>query len=191
MNPVKNFKGLLMLSTLCFLLSTLLLGCGYTTGSLLPASIKTIYIKTFTNRIDITAELDETSRYKTYAPYLEVNISKKIIDRFIYDGNLRVVSQENADLMLTGELIDYDRQPLRYDVDDKVEEYRLSLVVRLLLQDLTKKEIMWEETSFIGDTTYFASATTGSVAKSEETAALSDAIEDLARRVVERVVEMW
>lgn len=191
MNPVKNFKGLLMLSTLCFLLSTLLLGCGYTTGSLLPASIKTIYIKTFTNRIDITAELDETSRYKTYAPYLEVNISKKIIDRFIYDGNLRVVSQENADLMLTGELIDYDRQPLRYDVDDEVEEYRLSLVVRLLLQNLTKKEIMWEETSFIGDTTYFASATTGSVAKREETAALSDAIEDLARRVVERVVEMW
>lgn len=191
MNPVKNFKGLLMLSTLCFLLSTLLLGCGYTTGSLLPASIKTIYIKTFTNRIDITAELDETSRYKTYAPYLEVNISKKIIDRFIYDGNLRVVSQENADLMLTGELIDYNRQPLRYDVDDEVEEYRLSLVVRLLLQNLTKKEIMWEETSFIGDTTYFASATTGSVAKSEETAALSDAIEDLARRVVERVVEMW
>lgn len=180
-------KKLFLFFVLCFLLFTSLSGCGYTTGSLLPANIKTIYVKTFANRIDITAEIDETSRYKTYDPYLEVNISKKIIDRFIYDGNLRVVNQANADLMLTGELIDYNRQPLRYDTSDEVEEYRLSLVVRLVLQDLKKEEIMWEETSFIGDATYF---TTGSLSTTEKTA-LDKAIADLARRVVERVVEMW
>ncbi len=180
-------KKFLLLSALYLLLSTFLLGCGYTTGSLLPPSIKTIYVKTFTNKIDITAEVSETSRYKTYAPLLEVDITKEIIDRFIYDGNLRVVKKENADLMLTGELIDYNRQALRYDTDDEVEERRLSLVVSLVLHDLRKDEIMWKEESFIGDSTYF---TTGSLAKTEDTA-LDEAIEDLARRIVERTIEWW
>ncbi len=211
MNPVRNFvlsrrkpevlrglsdgengisngvKKILLLSTIYCLLSTILLGCCYTTGSLLPSNIKTIYVKTFTNKIDITAEVSEISRYRIYAPFLEVDITKEIIDRFIYDGNLQVVEKENADLILRGELIDYNRQSLRYDVNDEVEEYRLSLVVDLSLYDSRKEENMWEEKGFIGDSTYF---TSGSLAKSEDTA-LNEAIGDLARRIVERTVEGW
>lgn len=190
MNSVRNFKmfsWLFMFFVFCFLLSAAISGCGYTTGSLLPADIKTIHIKTFTNKIDITREVSETSRYRTYAPLLEVNITKEVIDRFIYDGNLKVVDEVNADLMLTGELIDYNRQVLRYDVSDEAEEYRLSLAVSLKLRDRRSDEIMWEEQNFIGDAAYF---TSGSLAKSEDTA-LDEAIADLARRIVERTVEGW
>lgn len=180
-------KKLLLRCTMYYLLCTALVGCGYTTGALLPASIKTIYVKTFVNKIDITAELSETSEYKTYSHLLEVDITKEIIDRFIYDGNLRVVEEGDADLVLRGELIDYSRQPLRYDPDDEVEEYRLVLTTNLTLYNAQKEEIMWEEKGFVGDASYF---TTGSLATSEDTA-LTKAIEDLARRIVERTIEWW
>ena len=46
---------------------------------------------------------------------------------------------------------------------------------------------MWEEKGFIGDATYF---TSGTLAKTEDTA-LDEAVDDLARRIVERTIEWW
>ena len=182
-------RRLLLRCTMCGLLCMILLGCGYTTGALLPASIKSIYVKTFTNQIDITAELSETSEYKIYSRLLEVDITKEIINRFIYDGNLRVVKEENADLVLRGELIDYSRQPLRYDPNDEVEEYRYVLTVNLILYNAQKEEVMWEEEGFIGDSTRFTDLVPGLA--TGEKAALTKAINDLARRIVERTIEWW
>jgi len=158
-------------------------GCGYTTRSLIPSSFKTIYIATFLNNI----KFDEiSSDYRTYYPGLEIKITNALIDRFVYDGNLRVVKEEEADLKLEGELVDYLKQPLRYSESDEIEEYRLSLVVNLVLKDRENK-IVWEEKNFIGDATY---RLTGPLAKSESEA-LNDAIADLARRIVNRTVENW
>jgi hypothetical protein len=53
--------------------------------------------------------------------------------------------------------------------------------------DNTTGEVYWEEPSFAGEATYFL---TGAQAKSE-TAALDEALTDLARRVVERTVQNW
>ena len=47
--------------------------------------------------------------------------------------------------------------------------------------------VMWKEKGFAGETTY---RTSGSLAKSDD-AAVNDAIDDLARRIVERTVEAW
>jgi len=172
----------LWLTTYYLLLTTLLASCGYTTGSLLSPGIKTAAVPIFKNSIS-----PESLSYQ-YHPGLEVDITREVIDRFLFDGNLRVVSPGAADLLLEGELIDYLKEPLRYAADEKdVTEYRLTLVVSLTCRDLKTKEVIWEETNFTGDTTYF---TTGSRAKSESTA-LSDAIEDLARNIVDRTVEGW
>ena len=164
-----------------------LTGCGYTTHSLLPSHIKTIYIKPFENNIDITGEVSDRHLYHSYRPLLEIDLTNEIIDRFIYDGALKVVRHPDADIILAGEVIDYLREPLRYSENDEVEEYRLSLVANMKLRDLRSDELLWEERRFIGDTTYF---TRGSLSKSEDVA-LDDAIKDLARRIVERTVEGW
>jgi hypothetical protein len=47
--------------------------------------------------------------------------------------------------------------------------------------------MLWEEKGFTADSSYF---TRGASAKSED-AAIRDAIADLGRRVVARVVEEW
>ncbi len=162
-------------------------GCGYTTRSLITNNFKTIYVTQFANKIDLTRESDAANKYKLYRPMLEQDITQAVISRFLLDGNLKPVKAGAADLTLRGELMEYRRDPLRYTSTDEVEEYRISLVVNLYLQDNKENKLLWEEQYFTGDTTYF---TMGQAATTEE-AAVSGAITDLARRIVERTIEQW
>jgi hypothetical protein len=162
-------------------------GCGYTTGSLLPAHIKNIYVEDFKNKIPIAQEVSEQNRYKTYRPLLEVDITEAIIDRFLFDGNLRVTSRKEADIILEGALVDFRREPTQYGYDDSVEQYRIAIFVDMKAIDTASGKPMWTENSFAGSDYYY---TSGPEAESEDTA-VTDAISDLARRVVERTIEIW
>lgn len=162
-------------------------GCGYTTRSMISDKFKTIYISPFVNKIDITRETDAADKYRIYRPMLETDITRAVTDRFLFDGNLRPTEKASADLFLKGELVEFRRDPLRYTDSDEVEEYRLNLVINISLWDNRENKIVWEENNFTGDTTYF---TMGATAKSEDVA-IVDAINDLARRIVERTVEQW
>jgi hypothetical protein len=164
-----------------------LAACGYTTRSMIADKFHTIYVAQFANKIDITKETDTAHRYKVNRPALETDITKSVINGYLFDGNLRPVKEESADLVLRGELMEFRRDALRYTNDDEVEEYRLNLLVNISLWDKRENKLVWEENNFTGDTTYF---TKGSSAKAEDTA-INDAIKDLSRRIVERTVEQW
>ena len=164
-----------------------LYGCGYTTRAYV-GPYKSIYTAPFRNKIDISNYRSEGSDYKTYYPLLESTITQAIVNRFIFDGSLKSYKEENADLILKGELISYQRGALKYaDNNEDVDEYRVTLIVNISLYRTSDGELIWQKDGFAGDSSYF---TTGSYAKSEK-AALDDAISDLARRVVEAVVEAW
>ena len=168
-------------------LALVIAGCGYSTRSLLPPAYRTIYVEPFVNRLPITAEATELQRFTTSLPKLEEDITNGVINRFIFDGSLRVTPRKGeADLILTGELVDFHRQPLRLDDSGNVEEYRLNLVAHVALRN-EEGDLLWEEPEFIGDTTYFV---TGSLSKTEVTA-VDALVTDFARRVVERTIENW
>ena len=143
--------------------------------------------KPFVNKVDITAEVTDQSRFKIYRPLLESQTSNAIIAQFQTDGNLRVANPTKADAILTGELMDFRRDALRFDRSNNVEEYRLSVVVNLELRDARRNTVIWTEENFIGDATYFVNGPLATV----EPPALDRAVKDLARRVVERTVEGW
>jgi hypothetical protein len=143
-------------------------GCGYTTRSLIASKYHTVYVPPFTSSIDTTREEDVGNRYKIYRPGLETDITKSIISKFLFDGNVKPGGMETSDLELKGQLIEFRRDPLRYTANDDVEE----------------NKAIWEEKNFTGDTTYFP-------AQKSEDAAIKDALSDLARRIVARVVEEW
>ena len=169
------------------LLLIALTGCGYTTRSMVGDKYRKIYILPFENKIDITKEIDAANRYKVYRPMLETDITQAVINKFLFDRNLKPAKEDSADLVLKGELIEFRREPLRYTGDDQIEEYRLNIVVNLSLWDRNEDKLLWQENGFTGDTTHFV---TGAAAKSEDLA-INDAINDLARRIVERTVEKW
>ena len=171
----------------CLVLLTSLSGCGYSATRLLPSNYRNVYVEPFQNKIRITEEVSERLGFQTNVPGLEEKVTRGVIDRFLFDGNLRVTTKpEEADLILTGALTDFYRQPLRRTDDSTVEEYRLNLVAALSLRD-RHDNLVWEEPGFIGDATYVAS---GSSATSESDAVVA-LTNDFARRVVERVIENW
>jgi hypothetical protein len=183
-NIRKIFLGLVLAAC-----SLQLAACGYSTkAGNMPAGIKTIYVMPFTNKIDITNEVTTLEKYRSYRPLLEVDITKKTIDRFNLDGSLKIGKRDSQDWLLKGELVEYRRDPLKYsDIDDEtVTEYRINLIVNLFLYDRDNK-LLWSEQRFTGQTDYY---TQGAYAKSESTA-IDDAVTDLSRRIVERVVENW
>lgn len=178
---LKKFLPMVLALTLCAA------GCGYTTKSLLPSNYKTIFVNSFGNKIKITAEQSNVRMYRGYRPGLEAEITKAVIDKFLFDGNLRIASEDNANIIMKGELVDFRKEPLRYDANDNIEEFRLVLTVNLELIDAATEKTVWKETNFSGETTY---RTSGPLAISEN-AAVTAGIVDLARRVVERTVEGW
>jgi len=174
-------KFIFIISILFF--SAALTSCGYTTRSALPGRFRTVHVADFTNKIDYTSE----NRQTTYFPLLEVNIRDAVIDRFLFDGNLRIADADEADLILKGDLIKYERVALRYTDDDEVQEYRVQLIVDLVLMDTEMDEPVWEEKGFAGEATYFIE---GPLMTSEQSA-VEEATIDLARRVIERTIENW
>ena len=157
-----------------------------TTKVVLPDNIKTIHIDTFKNSIDITKEVSAKDKYEVYRPNLEVDLRDTIMSRVFLDGNLKVANKDSADEVLEGKIVQYRKDPLRYQ-NEIVQEYRISLVCDIKLINQKDSKVLFEEQNITGDTTYF---TTGALQKTEASA-LNDAMSDLARRVVNRIVENW
>jgi hypothetical protein len=122
---------------------------------------------------------------------LESEVTRAVNNKFLFDGNLKPAKQELADVVLKGELVEFRRDPLRYTENNEVAEYRINVVVNINLWDNRENKLIWEENNFTGDTTYFTSYYSVASERKEESVAVTDAINDLARRIVERAVEQW
>jgi len=150
-------------------------GCvGYRLGSTLPPDVKAIYVHLFINKCN--------------EPLLEIDTTNATIAEFQKDGTLRIVPKGEADVLLETTLNGMTLTPLRYSQTDKVKpnEYRLTLQVSFVLKRAKTREIM-NEASVVGESTFVF---VGNL-NSSKRAAIPAASEDLAKRIVEKVVETW
>ena len=66
---MKNRFNLSLTFMAVLILSSLFLsGCGYTTRSMITNKYRTIYVKPFVNKIDVSNEVSSANRYKIYRP---------------------------------------------------------------------------------------------------------------------------
>ena len=164
-----------------FLVAVILLsGCGYTRKTVLPRNIKTIYVETVKNKLDI-------DKVYAYQPGLEMDITNAVIQRLQQDGVLKVVEQKKADAILKTDLVSLEQEGLRFGALENVAQYRLFIVVRLKLVEAKTGDIIWEEPNFTGDTEYFVTTVTSI---GEQKAAV-DAVHRLAYNIVDRITEDW
>jgi len=175
MDPLRS-----LVSFLGILLLFLQASCGYTQKTVLPENFQKLHVDTFKNKISL-------ADVYAYEPGLEIKITNAIIRRLHQDGNLKVTSREKSDVVLEGELVRFDQEGVRFTGLERVEEYRLYVVVSLRLRNLKTGQTLWEEPNFSGDASYFV---LGPRAVSRAQAA-DRAVERLARNVVDRVVEDW
>lgn len=166
-----------------FLLAVLLLvsGCGYTRKAAIPQDIKSIYVRTVVNKIPV-------EEIYAYHPGMEMGITKAIVRRFNKDGNLQVVaSEDKADAVLQIDLMRFQQEGLRFSNLERVEEFRLFIVLAMQLINTRTKEVIFEEPNFSGDAEYFVTDVR-SLGREE---AVNRAIDRLAKNVVDRIVEDW
>ncbi|MFH1309090.1 MAG: LPS assembly lipoprotein LptE [Candidatus Omnitrophota bacterium] len=175
------------ISGVLLICSFILSGCGYTTSSLLPAELDSIHVDNFKNQIDVTKEISDKRSNYSYRPGLENTVTTSVINKFIFDNNLDVRSEEKSAMLLKGALVDFQLVPLSYDRDEDVEEFRVEIFVDMELYNQLTGKLMWKESRFMGEYSY---NTTGPNSMSESTA-LTNAVSDLSTRIVERVVEAW
>ena len=106
-------------------------GCDYHPVSVLPDHVKTVAIETFSNK---------TAYYG-----IEEKLTQEIVEEFLREGRLGVAKKEEADSLLSGKIVRYTLEPLSYDENDIVEEYRLWIVVDITFKDLKMDQILWEQ----------------------------------------------
>ena len=160
--------------------STLLHGCGYTSKTVLPNNIESLYVKTVRNEIPI-------GELVAYQPGLEMDITKAVIRRLQRDGNLKLGTETGSDAILDIVLKRYDLEGVRFSRLETVQEFRVFLVLDMQLIDARTNQVLWREENFSGDDEFFVS-TVRTIAREEATA---EAIERLAKNVIDRIVEDW
>lgn len=159
----------------------LLAGCGYSNKVVLPyPEAKTIAVPMLKNTIP-------PQNILSYVAGLETHLTQAVVDEIARDGNLRLVDEEDADLVLRGEITAYEKEGFRFNRFEQVDEFRLFIVVKLILEDRKTGKRLWTEKNFSGDTQFFIN---GPRVIPEEQAA-QKAITDLAEKIVNRVVEDW
>lgn len=182
-NEAEAIWNLRLLRTAAFaavLAMTVLAGCGYTKKMTLPHDIRTIHVDTFKNKVPL-------GNVYAYEPGMEIKITNAVIRRLQLDGNLKVLPADQADAILEGEMTGFDQEGTRFTSLERIEEYRLFITVAMRLKDPKTGEVLWEEGGFSGDASFFV---TGPRAVSRSIAT-EQAIERLARNIVDRIVEDW
>ncbi len=155
-------------------------GCGYTSKTKLPNDIQSIYVETVLNKIPI-------DQMYSYQPGLEMDITNAVIQRFQVDGNLKISAPDKADAILSADLVAYEQEGVRFNSLEGVSEFRLFIVLSLTLKHRETGEIIWAEPNFSGNDEYFVTE----VRPMGQRSSTTKAIEDLAKKVVDRVTEDW
>lgn len=174
MKKMRLFVFMLLTATMFFS------GCGYTRHTVLPRNMKTIYVETVKNKLDV-------EEIYAYQPGLEMDITNAVIRKLQVDGTIKVVEQSKADVILKTDLLKFEQEGLRFNNLEGVTEYRLFVVVKLKLIDAKTGDLLWEEPNFTGDDEYYVS----NVTSIGEQKAAVDAVGRLASNVADRIVQDW
>ena len=164
-----RYARLFALATLYSCLATLL-SCGpYSfTGAGLPG-IKTIAIPLFEN---------QTEEYG-----IREELTNKLVQAFVQDNTLKVVSERTADAVLRGTILKYQKDAYTFDQSENVKEYIARIYVKITVEDKKHSKNIWEEENLQGWGTF--------PADSSEAYGKSKAIDKLTEDIVNRTVKGW
>jgi len=155
----------------------LLPGCGYTLKSAVPSYIKTLAIPVVQNNTVEYALADE--------------VTQSLVDGFLADRHLSLVSERDANAVLRGTIVSYRNRVFGYTREERATEYEVVLVVQLTFRDLVKNRDLWKEDALTVRTTYNVSPVGTTAEARTEADARSEVVRKLTDQVVSRTVQGW
>lgn len=164
------------LTTLVILIC-FLTGCGYVATSVIPTHIKKVYISTFKNN---TTEFG-----------IENKLAQEISKNFVEVPRLDMVEkQEIADAVVLGTIIRFAKEPISYDTNNRVEEYRIKIIVDIEFKDLINNKTLWKEQGVEEQSFYYPMGKIGESIKTEQEV-IKYITSKLAKKIVYWIVKGW
>lgn len=164
-----------LLAALCLAAALGGAGCtGYQLGTTLPPNLRTLAVTPFVN--------------ESGEPQIEGSVTRAILQEVQREGQLRIVSPESADILLTGTVVSYRLEPMRYDRDrpTAVREYRAVIRASIHAVDRAKNTTL-ADVVVDGDATFLG---TGDLVTAKRSA-MPAAARDLAHEIVNAIVSAW
>lgn len=157
---------------LTFLILLLCAGCSYysVSGSL-PAHIKTCAVPLFENETVETGIVED--------------LTEEVTNAIIRDGTMDVVGEFQADAVVRGTIVDVIDEAEAYSRETSAEQFRIRIYADVSFYDRRKSSVIWEQPRMEGEATYDA----GDLAARSD--AISEALEMLAREIIDKTVSGW
>ncbi len=127
-----NCKLFIKAATIC-LSCILLFGCGYTfssRGESIDKHIQKVYVKSFDNN---TAQAEIENYFRT-----------AFINQFIQNSRFKIVnSEEAADAIVKGKIVNFNTSPLSYLNNSLAAEERATIILEVTFEDNASGKIIW------------------------------------------------
>jgi hypothetical protein len=119
----------------------LVAGCSYTTDRPFPSGIRTVYV--------------EMLQSKEFRRDLEFELTEALIKRIEMDTPYKIADKQNADTVLTGEILEVQQQTLGRDFRaDRPREIGSTIIMRYRWKDLRTGDILVDRPRFAHMVTY-------------------------------------
>ena len=151
-------------------------GCGYSLRGNLPGHLKTVSVPVFKN---LTTEAG-----------VESTITSAVVNAFTSSGRLKVVSLEDADSILDGDITGYQVQSLTYDSKLNLRSYRLTVTMNVSFRDLRRTETLWQQDGLVEEVSFDVAGQVSDTISREEGAVKQAALE-IGRKIVGHAVDRF
>ena len=139
-------------------------GCGYSTGSLVDRRMRRVYLPMFHNQ--------------TYYRDFEVELTRQVEREIASRPGIFIVPRDQADIVLTGTIVDFRLRVLSEDDRDRVRESSATTTVRISIEDARSGRVL--KSYEVSDRAEFF------LARGENQAtATAESFFDLARKIVQ------
>jgi len=153
------------------LLAGIMAGCTYSFKGSLPSHIRNVAVPLF----------DDNTAY----PNVRENLTNSVIAGFTNDNTLKVSSEANADIIISGTIMSISRRAAVLVSGEEVESYQMFVNVKVKCEDVKNNKTMWEKTlSAFG----IVSAT---AAQDEIDEAIKEAIEKISEDILNNTLANW
>ena len=151
-------------------------GCGYSLRGNLPDHLKTVSVPLFRNQ--------------TTEAGVESTITSAVVNAFTSSGRLKVVSLDDADSILDGDITGYQVQSLTYDSKLNLRSYRLTVTMNVRFRDLRRTETLWQQDGLVEEVSFDVAGQVSDTISREEGAVKQAALE-IGRKIVGHAVDRF
>lgn len=160
-----------MINLILLIMVSVLVGCGYTSRSLLEQNVRSIYVPIFDN--------------ETFRRGLEFELTKAVKEEILFKTRLKLEDKDRADTVLLGKITDVKERVLIENPDAEVVESSVTIYVNFSLKDQRTGRMIIKETN--------VSTTAEFIARRNEDVKIGEveAFVDIAEKIINLMEEKW